>query len=260
MRANIESAKIAAESVAGTPDAITEVNLEMQTFIRQFETAEQKVDRLLAVLQEYKAELDPAEFERIRNEILETLDFGSEIVVERFERTTEFAKDAVDEMAAFTDQAARNMQDAMADFFFDPFEDGLKGMVRSFADAVRRMLANQMALQVFKWFQGFGTSGGPSSSGADAANWLNSAFPRAAGGPVSAGSSYLVGEKGPELFVPNMSGNIIPNGAGGTVIHNHFEAGADIATIEARIIPMLEQTEERAVYRTQQLSREGRAA
>ena len=37
--------------------------------------------------------------------------------------------------------------------------------------------------------------------------------PRAAGGPVSAGSPYLVGERGPELFVPNRSGSVVPNAA-----------------------------------------------
>ena len=31
------------------------------------------------------------------------------------------------------------------------------------------------------------------------------------GGPVSAGKPYLVGEKGPELFVPGSSGGIVPN-------------------------------------------------
>lgn len=36
---------------------------------------------------------------------------------------------------------------------------------------------------------------------------------RAAGGPVSAGTPYLVGERGPELFVPHNSGNIVPNHA-----------------------------------------------
>lgn len=36
------------------------------------------------------------------------------------------------------------------------------------------------------------------------------------GGPVSGGMPYLVGERGPELFVPNQSGQIIPNGAGGS--------------------------------------------
>lgn len=40
---------------------------------------------------------------------------------------------------------------------------------------------------------------------------------RAEGGPVNAGSPYLVGEKGPELFVPRRSGNITPNGGGGNV-------------------------------------------
>jgi phage-related protein len=38
---------------------------------------------------------------------------------------------------------------------------------------------------------------------------------KAAGGPVSSGTSYVVGERGPELFVPNTSGTIIPNGGGG---------------------------------------------
>jgi TP901 family phage tail tape measure protein len=38
---------------------------------------------------------------------------------------------------------------------------------------------------------------------------------RAAGGPVSAGGLYMVGEKGPELFAPGTSGSIIPTGAGG---------------------------------------------
>ena len=38
---------------------------------------------------------------------------------------------------------------------------------------------------------------------------------RAMGGPVSSGTSYVVGERGPELFVPNTSGTIIPNGGGG---------------------------------------------
>jgi phage-related minor tail protein len=35
---------------------------------------------------------------------------------------------------------------------------------------------------------------------------------RASGGPVSANSPYLVGEQGPELFIPRSGGTIIPNG------------------------------------------------
>lgn len=40
---------------------------------------------------------------------------------------------------------------------------------------------------------------------------------RAAGGPVSGGSAYLVGERGPEIFSPRSSGSITPNSnLGGT--------------------------------------------
>jgi hypothetical protein len=44
---------------------------------------------------------------------------------------------------------------------------------------------------------------------------------RASGGPVSAGSTYMVGERGPELFRPGSNGSIIPNnalGAGGSTL------------------------------------------
>jgi hypothetical protein len=45
-----------------------------------------------------------------------------------------------------------------------------------------------------------------------ALKWLE-AHPRAAGGPVARGSAYIVGERGPELFTPGISGRIIPTGA-----------------------------------------------
>jgi phage-related protein len=48
---------------------------------------------------------------------------------------------------------------------------------------------------------------------------------RAAGGPVTAGKSYLVGEKGMELFTPSVNGRITPNhqlaAASGQVINNN---------------------------------------
>ncbi len=38
---------------------------------------------------------------------------------------------------------------------------------------------------------------------------------RATGGSVSAGRAYMVGERGPELFVPTAAGRVEANGAGG---------------------------------------------
>lgn len=52
---------------------------------------------------------------------------------------------------------------------------------------------------------------------------------RAAGGPVWAGQSYLVGERGPELFLPSQSGTIVPNN-----ITNNFSlafSGASVSDV-----------------------------
>lgn len=53
---------------------------------------------------------------------------------------------------------------------------------------------------------------------------------RAAGGPVNIGGAYLVGERGPEMFVPRQAGEIVA--AGGAVnVHFHLAAGADANAI-----------------------------
>ena len=52
---------------------------------------------------------------------------------------------------------------------------------------------------------------------------------KATGGPVSGGTTYLVGERGPELFTPSGSGNIIPNnrlGGGAAAVFNITVNGA----------------------------------
>lgn len=63
---------------------------------------------------------------------------------------------------------------------------------------------------------------------------------RAAGGPVSGGSSYLVGEKGPELFMPSGSGTIIPNnklaGGGTTNVTNNYINAIDAKSFEQRLL------------------------
>ncbi|MFT3726322.1 MAG: phage tail tape measure C-terminal domain-containing protein [Terricaulis sp.] len=54
---------------------------------------------------------------------------------------------------------------------------------------------------------------------------------RAAGGAVNAGGAYLVGENGPELFVPHQSGEVAAPGGGAVNIHFHLSAGADAGAI-----------------------------
>ena len=72
---------------------------------------------------------------------------------------------------------------------------------------------------------------------------------RAEGGPVGAGSAYVVGEKGPELFVPGASGSIIPNGAtsgggkSGASVNVTYNIASGVS--RADLAPILEQERKR---------------
>ncbi len=159
-------------------------------------------------------------------------------------------QDANSQMSTFADQAARNMQDAFADFLFDPFSEGLGGMVQSFAKTLQRMAAQAAASQIFKMIGNWANS----YSGAGS-SWINaigsaiggSAGGRAGGGPVAGGSMYRVGEGGrPELFdqggktylIPGDAGSVRPITAGlpassmgaGGGINNNFSTTLNVTT------------------------------
>ncbi|MCU0882314.1 MAG: hypothetical protein MUF14_06560 [Hyphomonadaceae bacterium] len=56
---------------------------------------------------------------------------------------------------------------------------------------------------------------------------------RASGGPVTAGGAYLVGERGPELFVPG-EGGVIESGVGGGPVHVTINMPAGSSLNDAR--------------------------
>lgn len=152
-------------------------------------------------------------------------------------------KNASDSMSVFTEQAARNMQDAFADFLFDPFGEGLGGMVEGFAKALQRMAAEAASAEIFKmigsWASGYSGAG---SSWVNAIGSAISAYGggRAGGGPVAGDSVYRVGEGGrPELFkqggksylIPGDAGSIVPATAGMPASSVSGSSGAPINVI-----------------------------
>lgn len=63
---------------------------------------------------------------------------------------------------------------------------------------------------------------------------------RATGGAVTQGTAYMVGERGPELFVPNTSGSIVPNNAlGGNTINISVTGAIDPESTARQIISIL---------------------
>jgi len=86
------------------------------------------------------------------------------------------------------------------------------------------------------------------SIGSKVGNFIGSLNPfgggKAAGGPVSMGKTYLVGEKGPELFSPSSNGNIIPNNklggtSSGTTINISVSGAIDPASTARQIANLL---------------------
>ncbi len=127
-------------------------------------------------------------------------------------------------LQAIMDEAARGMFNAWEQFFFDPFRGGLKGLALGILDVIRHAVAAQAALAIMKSLSDYGSKTGGFIG--TIASVLGGSFggAKAGGGGVSAGTSYLVGERGPELFVPGGSGSIVPNGAmgGPTIVINQY--------------------------------------
>ncbi len=99
------------------------------------------------------------------------------------------------------ERAKQPMENMLNNIFNDALAGKMKNFgdyFKSFADSILQSLTSQITSQLSKML---------------AENILNSFswFGRAEGGPVNGGSTYIVGERGPEVFVPNTSGNIIPN-------------------------------------------------
>lgn len=98
-------------------------------------------------------------------------------------------------------QTAQSMQSAFQEFFFDAMTGQLKSLgdyVNSFLKGVARAISNALANAFAQKLISFIL---PGIGG------------RAEGGPVYAGTPYIVGERGPEVFMPRQSGTIIPNHA-----------------------------------------------
>jgi hypothetical protein len=178
---------------------------EIERTVMEFKQFSAAIDRQLkaGTISQSLAESRMSEYlDRILPEVEVT---GKKTPVQEFKKAT-------DQMQEFAKAAAESIQSSFADFLFDPFKNGLKGMLSGFLNVIRRMIAEAAAATILQsLFGGFVGSGGFLGALAGAL------IPRAMGGSVSAGTPYLVGERGPEMFVPGTSGNIVPNNKMGGV-------------------------------------------
>lgn len=187
----------------------------------------------------------------------------------------------------FAQRGAQNIQDALGQGLTDTLNGNFDDIGKNFGNMIKRMAAEAAAAQLSRALFGdlvqggsgsgiFGTAlkgigaalGFGGSSGYTPAQMssldglsIGLSGARAAGGPVGADGTYLVGEKGPELFTPSSSGTIIPNhelggGGGVSVVSNYsikIDARADKGEIYAGVQRMIVQNNKAQDERLKQM-------
>ncbi len=121
-------------------------------------------------------------------------------------------KDALDNqlptLTEFFDDVRESAETTLAGIIADPLQEGLDEVPFKFAQLLQQLAAEALAAEVFDILKNLG---GDSGAGGFL-GFIGGLFGGAqAGGPVKGGEPVLVGERGPEIFVPPGSGNITPN-------------------------------------------------
>ena len=131
------------------------------------------------------------------------------------------------ENARLVEQSFKNLAQTVA----TDLSDGIKGLIRgtSTLNDVMRNVLDKMIDAAFN-MAFFGNAGGTLSKGMGLFGNLFGGF-LSTGGPVKAGRSYIVGEKGPELFTPGVTGTVSPNsslGGSTNIVVNVDASGSNV--------------------------------
>jgi hypothetical protein len=134
-------------------------------------------------------------------------------------------------------EKTKSLADELGLSFTSAFEDaivggkGLSGVLKGLEQDILRIVTRKLVTEPLGNAI-TGATGGAGGIGGFFSSIFGSIFGggKALGGPVLAGTPYIVGERGPELFVPRASGNIVPNqrlagAARSMVIHINPPAG-----------------------------------
>ena len=198
---------------AGLSDTQNQFKKDMETFKEIFTGTEETPESYFA-----KGTKEAA---KLKTEIGEA--FGSQMQ-SKLKTFNDSIKSIGESMADVVIKGIKGMEDALVNF--------VTGGKLNFRDLANSIIKDMIRIQIQQSITG------PLSS------FIGSLFPapkapttfsnrvagRATGGPVSAGTSYLVGERGMEIFTPRTSGNITPNNKlGGTnVVVNVDASGTDV--------------------------------
>lgn len=146
---NIRAEQEFEEAVRASEDAVEAENAEYDRWLKSKEQAARAIKDVLDPLQPLRREME--ELNVLLNLGKLSWDEWAEAMLrvqERMDEMLDKSDETGSKLDQFAVQAARNMQSAFADFLFDPFSEGLDGMLRGFIQAVHRMVSEALAAKL----------------------------------------------------------------------------------------------------------------
>ena len=211
---------VRAEAEATYQIGVTKLNREKENRLKEVAMTKDSAEARVAVEQWAAAEmarLDQQRVEAMRKSPRTTQEALRATLEEQYERL----RDVGAQMKEMTDSLFTSMADGFTSGFQNVLTDGFKGIQDAFSNMLKNMLnsivkflMNQM---ITRWLSMVSFGGGIPAAQATAAV-PGYAGARATGGPVASGRTYLVGERGPEIFRPTQPGRIMNSLSGGTSV------------------------------------------
>jgi len=212
-----------------------ETSIKMQEFTDFLVALADQTRNATGAQEDFNKELEetPNVFQRISD----AMDMAIQQIPEIDQLITNFTRGA---MSTFTDAFTDAVTGAKS------FADAVKDMARSVINSLIKMLVQYYITKpLFDAITGF--VGGISGGGGGGGSTSTARF--AVGGPASAGRPAIVGENGPELFVPSTGGQVIPNGrmGGGATVNQTINISTGVAqTVRAEVLNLMPQIAESA--------------
>lgn len=149
---------------------------------------------------------------RLRESLERTEAKKQELARKDAERKEAF-KRAMEEEKMIVESTSQFFADRFSDAFSD-FITGTKNMADSFKNMVSSMLSDLTRMMANKAFMQLITAFAKTDTGGGIVGTIGGILGLQSGGTAKSGTPYVVGESGPELFIPNRTGTVLPNGMG----------------------------------------------
>ncbi len=159
------------------------------------------------------------------------------------DNATNAAQQAAEQFSSITN----NMNSAI-----DSFVENGKFSFKDFASSViKDLIKIELKAQAAMAMQAFKGAGGATGL----LSGIASIFGFANGGSPPVGKASIVGENGPELFIPKTAGTVIPNGAGTGQVINNYITNNNVSAIDARSVAQFFAENRKTMLGTVELAR-----